>query len=237
MRDNVTKGTCNVRRSNGRSHDRLKFADGSFQFAEQRVGFLALKFIQQCAVVPEGAVAFAAKSFPDPVAYLAIGGDDGADVVEFVGSGYQARVAISRSQMRDVCFLAFEPRRFGFKIGICAAVHYVSDATAEAAADFAKHGRATAVLDDVVQERSDGKVFIASRFEHKVGNTQQMRNVRDGCSLAVLARMFLCRKNKCPFKAWAQSCDSLPFGFHRAVGSLHIVNQDDVAVDFAARQE
>src|SRR5580693_6186989 len=100
------------------------------------------------------------KTLPDSVANLAIGGDDGADVVQFVGGGNQASVGIGSSQMRDVVFFALPPGRFGIDIGIGAAVDHVSDALAKTTTDFLQHGRAATVLDNVVQKRGDGKIFI-----------------------------------------------------------------------------
>src|SRR5580693_2038525 len=120
------------------------------------------------------------KTLPDSVANLAIGGDDGADVVQFVGGGNQASVGIGSSQMRDVVFLALPPGRFGFEIGIGAA------------------------LDHVVQESGNGKVFIASGFEHQASYTQEMCNVGDGCALAVLTGVFAGREKQRPFKTGAK---------------------------------
>jgi hypothetical protein len=96
------------------------------------------------------------KALPDLVANLAISGDDGADVVQFVGGGNQASVGIGRSQMRDVIFFALQPRWFGIEIGIGAAVYHMSDVPSKTAADFLKHGRAATVLNYVVQEGGDG---------------------------------------------------------------------------------
>ena len=110
------------------------------------------------------------KSLPDSVANLAIGGDDGADVVQFVGSRNQASVGIGGAEMPDVVFFALPPGRFGIEIGIGATVNHVSYALTKAPADFLKHGRAATVLNHVVQEGGDGKIFIASGFEHQASD-------------------------------------------------------------------
>ena len=151
------------------------------------------------------------KSLPDSVANLAIGGDDGADVVQFVGGGNQASVGIGCAEMPDVVFFALPPGRFGIEIGIGAAVHDVSDAVAEAATNFLQHGGAATVFYDVVQERGDGKVFIASGFEHQARDTQEMCNVGYGRAFAVLAGVFAGGKQQGSFKAWAKWSDCLLF--------------------------
>ena len=88
-----------------------------------------------------------------------------------------------------------------------------------------------------MQEGGNGKVFISSGFEHQAGDTKQMRNVRDGCALAVLECVFAGGKQECPFKTRTKRDDRLAFAFHRGDYLLHVVNEDNVAVDFAARQE
>jgi hypothetical protein len=66
-----------------------------------------------------------------------------------------------------------------------------------------------------MQERGNGKVFIASGLEHQASDTQQMRNVGDGCAFAVLAGVLAGRKQQCSFKTRAKWSNCLPFRFHR----------------------
>ena len=81
-------------------------------------------------------------------------------------------------------------------VGIGAAVDYVGDALAKAAADFFQHGSASAVFDDVVQERGDGEIFVAPGFEHKRGDAHQMGDVWDRRCFARLAGMHFCCEEK-----------------------------------------
>jgi hypothetical protein len=80
----------------------------------------------------------------------------------------------------------------------------VGDAIAKAAPDFFKHRVAPAIFDHVVQEGSDGLVFASAGFEHKRGDTHQMRDVGDVGSLAFLASVFFSRVEERFVKAWAK---------------------------------
>ena len=175
------------------------------------------------------------KSLPDSFANFAIGGDDGANIVQFVGGGYQASVGVGSSQMLEVVFFAITPGWFGIEIGVSAPVNYLRDAFAKAASDFLQHGRPATILDNVVQEGGDGKIFIASGFEHKAGDTQEMRNVGDGRAFAVLAGVFARGKEQRLLEAASKWDDCWALRFHRAASLLHVVDQDHIAVDFAAR--
>jgi hypothetical protein len=72
--------------------------------------------------------------------------------------------------MLEIVFFALPPWRLGIEVGIGATFYNMSDAVAEAAANFLEHRRAAAVFDDIVQEGGDGKIFIASGFEHQTGH-------------------------------------------------------------------
>jgi len=116
--------------------------------------------------------------------------------------------------MLEVAFLTLSPWWLGIEIRIGAAVHHMSHALAKAAADLLKHGSAATVLDDVVQEGGDGKIFIASSFEHQTGDAQQMRNVGDGGALASLARVLADREEQGSLKTWAKFQCRRFLGFH-----------------------
>jgi hypothetical protein len=72
--------------------------------------------------------------------------------------------------MLEIVFFALPPWRLRIEVGIGATFYNMSDAVAEAAANFLEHGRAAAVFDDIVQEGGDGKSFIASGFKHQAGD-------------------------------------------------------------------
>jgi len=80
----------------GRS-DGFQFDDDSLQFIYQAVGLLTFEFVYQGPIVPEGAIAFSLEALPDWFANLAIVSEDGAGVVQFVGSGNQADIGVGSS--------------------------------------------------------------------------------------------------------------------------------------------
>jgi len=122
--------------------------------------------------------------------------ENGACIVQFVSGRNQADICICGLQMLQVIFFALPPWRLGIEIGVSATFYYMSDALAEAAANFFKHRRATTILNNVMQESGDGQIFIASRFEHQTGNAQQMRNVRNSRSLRVWPSCLRLAKSK-----------------------------------------
>jgi hypothetical protein len=48
----------------------------------------------------------------------------------------------------------------------------MSHTLAKAPPHFFEHGRTAAVFDYIVQQRRDGEIFIASRFEDETGHDQ-----------------------------------------------------------------
>src|SRR5208283_2382645 len=193
----------------------FQFEDDSLQLVDERVRFLATEFVQQSAVVPECALALSLETLPDRFANLAIIGKDGAGVMQFVGGGNQADVGVRSSQMLEVIFLTLPPWRFGSEIRIRAAIDHMGHALAKAAADFLEHGSAAAVLDNVVQEGSDGEIFITSGFEHQGRDAQEMRHVGDGFALAALAGVLAGSEQQGALKAWAKFRRRRFVRFHR----------------------
>src|SRR5450432_1911193 len=89
--------------------------------------------------------------------------------------------------MPNVLLFTLAPGRFGSRVSVGTCFDYISNAFAKTATDFFEHGCATAVFDDIVQQRRDGEVFVASGFEYQGRDAQQVGDVRSAGAFADLA--------------------------------------------------
>jgi hypothetical protein len=160
----------------------------ALEFGHQAVGAVA-ENVEDGAVIPQCAVATSGETVEDGVAVKAIFGEDGADVVKFVGRGDEARVVVGVGEMGEVVELALLPWRLGNRVGVGAAFDDASDAIAEAVAELGEHRFAPAVFDNVVKQGRDGLIFIASGFEDERGDGHEVGDVGDARFLAGLGGM------------------------------------------------
>jgi hypothetical protein len=105
--------------------------------------------------------------------------------MQFIGSGNETHVTVRILQVADVFDLSRLPGRLGIGIGVRATFHDVSDPGTEEEPDFLEHWLATAIFDDVMEQRRDGKIFISASFEHESRDAHEVSNVGD-CSLLAL---------------------------------------------------
>src|SRR5580700_8371606 len=150
----------------------FQFENNSLQLIHDAVGFLSLEFVYQGAVVPQRALAFSLKPFPDLFSEFTIVGENRAGVVQLVGRRYQPRVRVGSAEMLEVRLFALAPRRLGSSKHVTAALHDMRHTLAETATDLVKHGDASAVFGDIVKERGDGEIFVASGLKHQTRNTE-----------------------------------------------------------------
>jgi hypothetical protein len=182
----------------------FEFLNRPLQFGDQSVRIPFQKNIKDCTVVPESALSMAAETPPHGIAFYPIVGEDGAHVVELVGSTYEANVVAGFTQEREKVELALFPGRLGDRVCVGAPLHYRGDTITEARANFFEHRMAATIFDDIVQQAGDGLVFVASSLEDQRGHRHQVRNVRHTRALAGLASVLFGGKIECFAETWAE---------------------------------
>lgn len=173
----------------GAVEQRLEGVEGEAEFGEEVVGGFLEEF-DGAVVVPEGAVAPAAEALPDEITLEAVVAEDGAEVVELVGSRDEVNGLIGGGEMAEVTLLALAPRGFGFAFGIATGEDNGKDTVTEAGADGFAMVLAV-VLDDIVEEGGDGFLLVGAIFEGDGGDGEQVGKVGDAALFPNLGRMRL----------------------------------------------
>jgi hypothetical protein len=184
----------------------LHFADRPIEFLRQFSRAETEKNIRELPIVPEGTLLPAGKARPKVIAENTEIADDGARIVEFIGTGYEARGSGDVLDMGDVSLFALRPGRLRYCFGIRAVFNDLKDTFPKLRADFlAQGGNASTVtgaltLDGIMEQRRNGFVLTAAVFEDDSRDTDEMGNVGDVRFLSDLLRMEPCRKGKGSFE-------------------------------------
>jgi hypothetical protein len=165
----------------------FELADHAIEFFNQWVASGFAKFLNEGAVIPEGAFLSTGKAIKHGVALHANFIQGLPHIRKLVGGADHTHLVRLACKSFEVGSLSIHPRRFRLEVAVRAAIHDVRDAFPEFSLYFAQPWPTALIFYRVMQQSRNRHFFIAAILYHQGSNAKQVADVRPLGALANLA--------------------------------------------------